>query len=256
MMEEFICGRDFRHNCGLVALFVLRFFKQASVLMLILCASVILTGCGKHSATLSFGNVKIFAPVPRGFNPVSAVAPPFMAYMKTREPPLSVLIEYYITDADLKDVLAGHSKSRGQTLGIRVTQDALFQDYDENSFLADASEIRVDSERDAAQAKAIQNGQIAIGLVRPIPGLPKNATPLGMFFDQPDGIGTFISQEFHTPNGIVRRVTAGIRLRVRHRALDINCSSVVTSDADSLEIRRICSDWAVSILRANADAQN
>src|SRR6185312_1843200 len=228
--------------------------KVSDHFIIILCISfaVILTGCGRHTSILSFGGVEVLAPVPQGFNPVSTVAPPFFAYMNTKESPLSILIEYYITDKDLKDVLAGHSKSRGQTLAISTTRVGLFRDYSENSFQADASEIRNDAARDVAQAKIFKSRPAKIVSERLTTGLPSNATPFGVFFDQRDGIGTFISQEFHTPDGIVKRIDAGIRIRVRQRSVDLVCSSKVKSEADSLEIRRICSDWAVSILRANA----
>lgn len=247
MLKKIKIKRHLKKNTSL------GYFSQAVVTTLVLTTVFIFSGCSKKETTLTVGGQNILVPIPTGFHPVSKVASHFMEFMRAGAPPNFVVIEYYLNSADLRDVLAGHSKSRSQTLSLRTTRNMLFQNYSEEAFLEDASEIRAGA---AIEAAAANGGKRQAGASEPgnsMSGVPKNGTPLGVFFERKDAIGTLMLQKFSTPSGEVRRLDLSFTARIKNRYILLLCTSDIKSEADSNSIKRICSNWVGSILESNPD---
>lgn len=248
-----MAGKDMRWSGASAEVFSSTWMRPMkngfAVRVFLLILLVFVAGCSKAPPcpTVRLGNVSIVAPVPAGFNATSTAAPQFFEQMMVRTAPTLVLVEFYITDADLRDVRAGYSKRRSKTMDMHTRRDFLSLDYSQYIFDSTASIIRSNAVSDVATWKAAAVEHVMSG--------GKDSAPLGVVYDKPGGIGTAEMHDHKTADGIDKVTTVSILVRVRRRALFLVCSSSVNNAEDSKNVEYACSDWADSVLSSNAEVK-
>lgn len=223
---------------------------SASLPMLVF---LLLAGCTKQ-ATLDLGGQKIAAPVPQGFSPLGDRAPKFRALEERALSPAK-LIEYYLTDRDLQDVLAGHSKFRDKSLSITMPDAMYGSDFSEENFLG-ASYFRRNVEgKTFSKDEELENNKIEAESSKwgGVPLLSSNGKWLGVFLDKHDAIGTASVSSAHIGGVLKKTLSLSVTARVKNRFIILGCVSFVSDDSEISALEDTCSKWAVDILKTNHD---
>jgi hypothetical protein len=213
---------------------------------------LLLSGCGKNE--LDIGGQGVSVPTPVGFNPLRGQVPTFRAFVEKSYLPKFILIEFYLTDSDFSDVVAGHSKFRNRSLSVAVPREFFRRDFSEGAFQDVALEVhnaeggQVESVRSAQNIKN-EDDSLKFGHV---PSHVDTSQWLGVFFEQRDAIGTATLQTVRVGNVVTKHIGASVSMRVRSRYISIGCTANVRDDADIEWAKQTCSRWAQSILVANS----
>jgi hypothetical protein len=217
---------------------------------------MVLGACAKRTS-LDLGGQAILVPVPLGFVALGTSSPRFRAFEENILPSV-VLIEYYLTDHDFKDVLAGHSKSRDRFLSITMSREMHGRDFSEENFLG-ASYFRR-----AVEGKNFVNDSVAANekteirdqKIGAVPHLSIDSKWLGVFLDQHDAIGVASISSTRADGNLKRILNLSVTLRVRDRDVMLGCGAVVSNDDEIQPFENICSQWAKNILIANPSSAN
>lgn len=216
----------------------------------------LLAGCAKQ-ATLDLGGQRITAPVPQGFTPLGDRAPRFRALEERALSPAK-LIEYYLTDRDLQDVLAGHSKFREKSLSITMPAAMYGSDFSEENFLG-ASYFRRNVEgKTFSKDEGLENNKVEAESRKwgSVPLLSSNGKWLGVFLDKHDAIGAASVSSVHIDGALKKTLSLSITTRVKNRFIILGCASFVSNDSEIYALEDTCSRWAIDILKDNPDSIN
>ena len=225
--------------------------RFVSLAVMGLYTSLLLVGCGKSAINnvAIWGHV-IAIPTPTGFSPVGDKAPAFSSLESSLVPRGTKLVEYYLTDNDLKEVIEGRSKSRERSLSILTNSSEQAIDFNVSNYVATVIQIRViDKERSVDKTDTPQVA--SQGTTEALSPHSFDQRWLGIFMDQKDAIGTATIAKVASGNSVQERVGALVVLRVKDRELTLRCTNDVATNADIAWAKDTCRDWAKAILGAN-----
>jgi len=212
-----------------------------------------LAGCTERS-TLDVGGREIVVPVPSGLNRLGNNAPKFRQFIQKSLSSDFILIEYYLTKDDLRDVINGHSNHRSKSFSLSVPIAMYGHNFSEGDFLRAVVETRAIGGGYVASSEVAQNERNESDAQKSgsVPILLSGSQWLGVFYESHDAIGTATAQHMHVGAILVTRVTASIKIRVRDRFVVLGCSSEIQGNDAVHSTEIACSNWAQDILKANS----
>lgn len=210
--------------------------------------------CHENTTVRLGGGSSIRVPVPPGYRALGNLSPGLRKYIEAGEPPSAVLLEMFLTEDDLAQVLNGHSSARNRELKLEAFRSLYGRDIDRGRFergvaFLRASYVAVDPSLEARANEAAAAHPQRYGNDPPI---ASHTTALGTFMNMPDAVGATTCMTVTNHSGADRRCVAQVILFCRKRVILMAVATTVRDKSDVGWAINTAKAWALDTLTANA----
>jgi hypothetical protein len=208
--------------------------------------------CAERTTIDLGGGRSIAVPIPEGFRALGNVSPGYRAYSENLQPPSVVLLEVFLTDKDLSDVVAGYSYSRERGLKIESPRSAFGREIDGPAFEHAVASVRTTQAFPSETEKWIND--FVANKPQQFAGSPPQAsgtTLTGKFLDKPDAVGTTTCAFITKGTGPTKVCVAQVILHVSDRAVFLDVTAEVHSKADIDWAKATAISWESRIVAEN-----
>lgn len=227
--------------------------RSIAAFLLVLAGSSPLSSGATEVTSLDLGSQQIVVPVPDGFAAMRGRSPTIGQIFQAQDSDFQ-LLEAYITQKDLADLIVGAPQSRDRGLTAEIAKNAIGRSISDEVFarlVVKAKAVYSISGNDSSQAieSLLSPGTRAHSGVADVDSAGTTEFTLTNFMDEAGAFGyTLGFVRLDGKKGVVARVL----LHVQRRVLYIECTALLKNRADLDWAQGEVKQWAHSILSANS----